>query len=316
MNFGSKLICRAGSCLFLLTIVVSAQPLYTVTPVAAPEGTDAYSNAGVGINGLGQIAGQYSRYAADGGNQIRSFFHSDATGTLDLFPDPFTSSAEDINNGGQIALYGGDRSGPSQAYRYTPGIGFENLGTFGGTSAQGQAINNAGQVTGFARVGRWGQPSKYHLILYCEGGIGAESGTGPRPLGCSRAIHHGSSRMLGSWRPDRIGCSATSGIVSAFSSALARESRTSTFASTRSVSKATPLPSGYGEARRRSFPIHAEPLHRTAYIPHFDNRHRRHDHLLAWHLIVNSRANAPSIGATTECGQAICLVLSPGHGSS
>ena len=160
----------------LFSLVLSSssgmgQALYSITPIHAPQGSGAISVAGVSINEMGEVVGEYSRLDQDlGNNQIRSFYHSDITGTVDFWPEEYKSVAEGINNSGQIALYGGDRSAPPEAYRFTPGIGYESLGNFGGRDSESQAINNLGQVTGFS------ENSEGHSVAFrYTDGVGLEA---------------------------------------------------------------------------------------------------------------------------------------------
>jgi probable HAF family extracellular repeat protein len=67
-----------------------------------------------------------------------------------------SSSANDINNLGQITGNSATSSGQSHAYRTEPNSTIkvtDDLGTLGGTSSSGEAINDAGQVTGSSSTG-------------------------------------------------------------------------------------------------------------------------------------------------------------------
>lgn len=141
-----------GAGLLAISFIPKAngQLMYSVIPVPAPEGSGAYSASGYSINDFGEIVGRYSRYTENQENQIRAFHHSDALGSSDVWPEGYTSLAEGINNQGQITFYGSDRAFPPEAYRYTPGVGVEPLGSFGGSNTESEAINNLGQVTGYS----------------------------------------------------------------------------------------------------------------------------------------------------------------------
>lgn len=131
----------------------AGQALYNIVPIYAPPDSGALSVGALGMNDLGHVVGRYSRYDDTGTrNQIRAYIFEDGVGSIDAFPQAWTSLAEGINNRGQIAIYGGDNSDSTQAYRYTPGIGFEPLGSFGGAYSEVSDINNSGQVTGFSHT--------------------------------------------------------------------------------------------------------------------------------------------------------------------
>lgn len=149
----------------------SAATLYHVVPVPAPEGSEALTWAGLGINDRGDVVGQYSAYVylPDGGVRGRygAFHYSDASGTVEL-PWPRSEGsigARGINNKGQIAGLAGPWADSSQAYRYSSSAGFELLGSFGGPYAEARAINNSGQVTGYSEVPS-GVP---HAVRYTDG---------------------------------------------------------------------------------------------------------------------------------------------------
>lgn len=149
----------------LITPVAMAQQEYEIV---ALDAFVAPANGGVfarGINNYGQVVGSY--WTPDF-SQLRLFTYSLGTGMLDLGQAPSIHMvARGINDAGQIVAFGSPGGGASQAYRYTPGGGYESLS--GPGDAEGLGINNHGQVTGWATI-----DGGEHAFRYTEG-IGLEN---------------------------------------------------------------------------------------------------------------------------------------------
>jgi probable HAF family extracellular repeat protein len=151
----------------------------TIYPLGIPDGSVA--SRGYSINSSGQIAvtsfqafgqGTASRYdgTPGAGGVLRNL------GTL---PGYQTSFAYGVNSSGQVAGYaqGATTVTPTRAFRYegTPGAGgvMLDLGTLGGVSSQGLAINNLGQMTGNAETDPDGaNPGNYAFIYTGTPGAG------------------------------------------------------------------------------------------------------------------------------------------------
>jgi len=152
---------------------VPAEVRYRVTPLCPPAGVDAFAIAALGLNNRAEVVGEYGMFRDDEfGESLRAFSFSSATNTLDLGWQPdWVTSAVGINNAGQIAVYGSEeRPVKFSAFRYTPGFGFEPLGSFGGEQTETEAINEAGQVTGFSE----GPDGRSYVFRYTDG-IGMEN---------------------------------------------------------------------------------------------------------------------------------------------
>lgn len=139
-----------------------AQPLYSVIPIGPPSGGDFRNGVGFGLNDFGEVAGNYGLFVNEQWADLRAFSDTTSAGAV-AFPAGFTE-AFGINNSGQISVQY-NQGGNLQAYRYTPGLGFQPLGSFGGSQSEVGAINNAGQVTGFSQTTA-GAP---HAYRYTDG---------------------------------------------------------------------------------------------------------------------------------------------------
>jgi len=100
---------------------------------------------GLGINNSGQITGQ----ATSGDGVLQAFVYS---GDALQFLGQGTAWGNDINAGGQVTGFALDGSGNESGYAflYSGGV-IQDLGTLGGVSSRGEAINDSGQVTGVAQ---------------------------------------------------------------------------------------------------------------------------------------------------------------------
>jgi len=91
-------------------------------------------------------------------------FHSLASGFVDLGNwNGLPTRGLDINQSGQIAVQIGDERG---ALRYTPGVGFESIGSLGGIGSEAQhaavEINEAGEIAGISSVFE----DEYHAFFW------------------------------------------------------------------------------------------------------------------------------------------------------
>ena len=105
---------------------------------------------GWGINNAGTVVGQALR------SNISAYvpFVSVNGGTMTEIHTPLGSGldggeARDINNQGQVTGYGNTAAGPQHAFVYNLGTQTgRDLGTLGGTTSHGHAINESGHVVG------------------------------------------------------------------------------------------------------------------------------------------------------------------------
>ncbi|KGM02016.1 hypothetical protein Q760_15995 [Cellulomonas cellasea DSM 20118] len=127
----------------------------TVYEVRDVGGPGAPSSQAYGISSSGLVTG----YSSDAEGVNRAFVWDSRTGTTTLFPDgEFLSTVGmDVNDRGQVVGYGelppgGDLPfGGSRTFVWDLRTGTTTLlGTLGGDSAYGEAINDRGQVTGMA----------------------------------------------------------------------------------------------------------------------------------------------------------------------
>jgi probable HAF family extracellular repeat protein len=132
-------------------------------------------SSAAGINGGGQIVG-----AADtpGGSFAFLYRPGGAMQSLGTLPEGQASSANGINDAGQVT--GGSFVGPPtppelafHAFLYSAGS-MTDLGTLGGQYSVGQAINNSGQVVGWAGTADFGVA---HAFLYSAGAGMIDLGT-------------------------------------------------------------------------------------------------------------------------------------------
>ena len=133
--------------LFGGAITAMSEVRYTIRKLV-PDEDRIFSSGGAGINRYGTVAGGF--WTTNDPPESRLFVYSDAGGFQDLGTlGAGLAFAEDINDAGQISLRGNPVSGVSYVYRYTPGIGFENLGGLEDSEySEVGGINNLGQITG------------------------------------------------------------------------------------------------------------------------------------------------------------------------
>jgi probable HAF family extracellular repeat protein len=173
-----------GPCLFRLHLCAlvlvlltpwrgSAEVRYRVVQLVTNEQVGAISSGTGGINRFGDVVGIYTVERGTNAYPYEwvPFVYRDGTGMVALAgPETLESAAATgINDSGQIAIWGSSSDGLLLAYRYTPGIGLEALGSIGdGTYDQTTGINNLGQVVGLSEVyngTRWGE----YGFLYTDG---------------------------------------------------------------------------------------------------------------------------------------------------
>lgn len=133
----------------VLAVLLSAGPAagqpnaYTVTHLGTLPGQT--SSVPWGINATGDVTG----WSIGPGNTSRAFLFTDAAGMTDIGLPANGSSAygRDINDQGHVTGRATVSAG-ARAFRWTPGGGFLLLGTLGGSTSEGWAINGAGDVAG------------------------------------------------------------------------------------------------------------------------------------------------------------------------
>jgi probable HAF family extracellular repeat protein len=151
---------------------------YKITPIYPPAGIEANSIAGGEINNRGEVVGFYNYFLNPSNqwegqlNRAFKFSHGSHAMELDL-PEGWVTYAEGINNRGQIAISASSvypAPAEFEAFRYTPGVGYETMGSFGGEQTEAEAINEAGQVTGFSE-----RPDGLSYAFRYTDGIGMEN---------------------------------------------------------------------------------------------------------------------------------------------
>jgi probable HAF family extracellular repeat protein len=130
---------------------------YRVVRIDPPPGESAHLIHGLDLNLAGDVVGNYFAHEQFNGrvqNRIRAFLYSDAFGTREILLEGYRgTSATGINNEGQIAVSTSDDGGVwRDAFRYTPGVGFEPLGNLGGVESETKGINSGGQVIGYSEL--------------------------------------------------------------------------------------------------------------------------------------------------------------------
>ena len=87
----------------------------------------------------------------------------------------YNATGEAINDRGQIVGYTTSAERFSTAYRWTPGVGMELLGTLGGDTSAAGGINNRGDVVGYSTVAN----GDSHAFLWTESDGMIDLGTLP-----------------------------------------------------------------------------------------------------------------------------------------
>ncbi len=106
-------------------------------------------------------------------------------------PATTASFATGVNASGQVAGYSTTAADAALAWRFTPGSGLLNLGSFGGTDSRAFGINNSGQVTGYSRDAG----GLAHSFVFSAGtglvdfgGFGNGEGTFPQHINASGQV--------------------------------------------------------------------------------------------------------------------------------
>ncbi len=100
------------------------------------------------VNGRGHVVGT----SRDARGRTRAFLWQEQLGIVDLKPlTGVNTSANDINDHGEIAGGGDTGFGDFHAYLLSEGTSFD-LGTLGGNESEARAVNRPGQVAGHSRV--------------------------------------------------------------------------------------------------------------------------------------------------------------------
>ena len=131
------------------------------------DALNGLQSAVASINNAGDVAGVYLA-SSDGAPRA---FRTVGTTLEDLgvFHNGSGSWALAMNDAAQVTGYsfGGGWSF-RMAFRYTTGVGLQNLGTLGGSDSEGNAINARGQVAGTAVTGFTPLP-RFHAFRYTDG---------------------------------------------------------------------------------------------------------------------------------------------------
>jgi probable HAF family extracellular repeat protein len=128
----------------------------TTLPTLGGDWCDAYA-----INSLGEVVGQ--SFSAT--HPYQGFIYSGGTMTnLGNLGADIETYAFGINDNHQVVGYSWNKKQTFLAFLYQKGK-MRSLGTLGGEYSQAQAINNAGQVTGYAALKG---DSAVHAFLYSK----------------------------------------------------------------------------------------------------------------------------------------------------
>lgn len=121
---------------------VPEQAIRWTTGVAEPLGVLDGTSESWDINKAGVSIGSSP---APGSMVTHAFIHTDAGGMVDIAPE-YSATAYDVNDHGQVTGTLG-----TGAFLWSPGTGLQFLGSLPGYAyGNGRAVNNAGQVAGFA----------------------------------------------------------------------------------------------------------------------------------------------------------------------
>ena len=165
MKFHHTLLC------LIMPLGMSAQVRYSITQLVPNDPNIGSAVAGF-INEYGAVAGSF--YDPD--FVALHALRYDQVGFTDLGVGPRGSfgGVSGINDHGQISAYG-----RGHAFRYTPGIGYEDLGTGPGFAAETGGINNSGQIAGTYTANNGAD----YAFRYSDGAGVVELGTLPGALG-------------------------------------------------------------------------------------------------------------------------------------
>ena len=120
-------------------------PLVSIRELGTLGGAVSQAKA---VNRLGQVVGT----SRDALGRTRAFLWHEDLGIVDLKPlTGVNTSANDINENGEIAGGGDTGFGDFHAYLLSEGTSFD-LGTLGGNESEALAVNRRGHVTGHSRV--------------------------------------------------------------------------------------------------------------------------------------------------------------------
>ena len=136
---------------------------------------------GKAVNRRGQVVGT----SRDALGRTRAFLWEETLGIVDLKPlTGVNTSANDINDNGEIVGGGDTGFGDFHAYVLSAGTSFD-LGTLGGNESEALAVNRRAQVAGHSRSGGAEVQAK-HAFLIAEPGTMIDLGT----LGGATSIAH------------------------------------------------------------------------------------------------------------------------------
>jgi probable HAF family extracellular repeat protein len=136
----------------------AADFLYSVQNLGVPPGDT--SADGFGLNDRGQVAGYVNSHAG--------FYDGVSFRDLGGFRVDANSVALGINYGGLIVGNAITKLGDQQAFVYSTGTGFKDLGTLGGPNSSANSINDKGQIVGYSYTT---SPAVFHAFLYQNGVI-------------------------------------------------------------------------------------------------------------------------------------------------
>jgi len=169
----------------------TADVRYRVVPLESSPNTDYRFTQGTSINDNGMIAGLVYRreeFPYSSGSIKGVFVHDPITGFEEIGDyKGALSQPNRINNRGQFTVLGGrgfQTNGVDvyveDAVRYTPGVGFEQLGDLGGTTTQATGINSQGDVVGWGYASNETQFTRAFLYTDSRGivDLGTFGGTG------------------------------------------------------------------------------------------------------------------------------------------
>lgn len=114
-------------------------PTYKLVDLGLQESDQSEA---VAVNDVGQVAGMYWMLGE------KYYFIWDKQNGISLIDLPETSSIAVLNNAGQIAGNYKDCSGNDRGFIWNPNIGFNDIGTLGGSFARVYDMNDNGQIVG------------------------------------------------------------------------------------------------------------------------------------------------------------------------